>query len=133
MRRGRRTVSSTQGHVVGFVRIGPPYVGSLVLRAPFALIPGSGGRRALVYFASALPCVIAAPLFVVWLGTQRRADGSSPNRIWMMLLVVLNPIFVMAIYGGHPEEILGAVLCVAGVVLAVRGRSRMAASCSVLP
>ena len=75
-----------------------------------------------MYFASALPCVIAAPIFVMWLGTQRRADGSSPNRIWLMLLVVLNPIFVVAIYGGHPEEILGAVLCVAGVVLAVRGR-----------
>ena len=111
------------GHLVGFVREGPPYVGSLVLRAPLAIIPGIwGGGERWVYFASALPCVIAAPIFVMWLGTQRRADGSSPNRIWLMLLVVLNPIFVVAIYGGHPEEILGAVLCVAGVVLAVRGR-----------
>ena len=30
------------GHLGGFVREGPPYVGSLVLRAPLAMIPGSG-------------------------------------------------------------------------------------------
>ncbi len=43
-----------------FVRQGPTYVGSLILRAPFAMVPviWGGGKRA-VYFASALPCMFA--------------------------------------------------------------------------
>lgn len=110
------------GHVVGFLRLGPAYVGSLVLRAPFALVPSiwGGGVRAM-YFAAALPCVIAAPLFAAWLGAQPRRDGATRNRIGPMLLCVFNPLVLMALFGGHPEEILGAVLCVVGVVLAVRG------------
>ena len=40
----------------------------------------------------------------------------------MLLIWFLNPIVIVALVGGHPEELLGAVLCAAGVVLATRGR-----------
>jgi hypothetical protein len=110
------------GHIIGFIREGPAYVGSAVLRAPFAMIPmiwGGGARE--VYFAAALPCVVAAPILATWLGTQRTRLDGSPRRIGPMLLCLLSPVVVLCIFFGHPEEILGAALCVAGVVLAANG------------
>jgi hypothetical protein len=111
------------GHLVGFIRVGPPYVGSAVLRAPFALIPMIwGGSSRQVFFAAALPCVIAAAMFATWLGRQRiRADG-TPRRIGPMMFCLLSPVILLAVFGGHPEEILGGVLCVIGVYLAASGR-----------
>jgi hypothetical protein len=113
--------------VLQSIRLAPAYVGSLVLRAPFALLASAfgGGWRA-VFFASALPCVAAAAAFCAWLAAQPRrtgAAGSGP-RLAPLLVWFLNPIVIVALVGGHPEEILGAVLCAAGVVLAVRGDER---------
>lgn len=110
------------GHIVGFLRLGPAYIGSLVLRAPLAVIPtlwGGGARE--VYFASALPCVVVVPIFAAWLGAQPRADARARNRIGPMLLCVLNPLVFLGLFYGHPEEVLGAVLCVLAVVAAVNG------------
>lgn len=116
------------GHVVDFIRTGPPYVGSAVLRAPLAMIPMIwSGSPTQVYFAAALPCVVAAPLLATWLGAQRARPDGSPRRIGPMLLCLLSPVVVLAVYGGHPEEILGGVLCVAGVVLAANGEIEWAA------
>jgi hypothetical protein len=39
-----------------------------------------------------------------------------------MMLLVANPITVLALEVGHPEEALGAVLCVAAVLVAMRDR-----------
>ena len=66
----------THGHLLAFVRQGPTYVGSLVLRAPFAMIPmiWGGGTRA-VFFASALPCMFALAVFCIWLAAQPRRRG----------------------------------------------------------
>jgi hypothetical protein len=112
------------GHLVEFLRLGPAYVGSLVLRAPFALIPSAwgGGSRA-VYFASALPCLIAMVLFCTWLGAQPRRNGKIGwgSRINPIVLCIFNPVVLIALLGGHPEEILGAVLCAGGVALAANG------------
>ena len=52
----------THGHVLEFLRLAPSYGGSLVERAPFALLPGLwGGGELAVYRMVALPCLLAAP------------------------------------------------------------------------
>lgn len=112
-----------QGHVLGFVQLGPTYVGSLILRAPFAMIPvlWGGGRRA-IYFASALPCMLALACFCVWLGAQPRRRGRvrAASQLSPLFWCICNPITIVALFGGHPEEILGAVLSVGAVILAVK-------------
>ena len=45
------------GHVLDFLRLAPAYGGSLVERAPFALVPHLwGGGQLAVYRIVALPC-----------------------------------------------------------------------------
>jgi Glycosyltransferase family 87 len=121
-------VALMHGHVLGFLRLAPPYGGSLVLRAPFAMLPAlwGGGLRA-VYFASALPCMLAAAAFAVWIAAQPRRHGAPwPPRIVAICCAVVNPVIMIVLLGGHPEEVLGAVLCVAAVMLASGGRAEWA-------
>jgi hypothetical protein len=113
-------------HVVQFVRLGPAYIGSLVLRAPFVALAGllGGGWRA-TYFATALPCVVAAPILGVWLSRQPR-HGMSTGRgtqLSPLVLYAVNPIAIICIGYGHVEDVLGATLCIASVILADRGRA----------
>lgn len=112
------------GHVLGFASLTPAYGGSLVLRAPFALLPALwGGSLHVVYFASALPCMLVAVAFCVWLAAQPRRHGASwATRIVPILCCVANPIVLIVLFGGHPEEVLGAVLCVAAVMCAADER-----------
>jgi hypothetical protein len=114
-------------HLLQAVRLAPVYVGSLVLRAPFALLASAfgGGSRA-VFFATGLPCVVAEAAFCAWLSAQPRRAGVAGrgNRLGLLLVWFLNPVVIVALVLGHPEEILGAVLCAAGVVLAVQGDDR---------
>jgi hypothetical protein len=112
------------GHLHEFARVGPPYIGSLVLRGPFALVPSLwGGGVLAVYLASTVPCTIALVAFCTWLAAQPRLQGGVGwvSRTTPLLIAIFNPVVLVALLGGHPEEILGAVLCVAGVVAAVRG------------
>jgi hypothetical protein len=121
-------VALMHGHVLGFAPLAPQYGGSLVLRAPFAMLPALwGGSLHAVYFASALPCMLAAVAFSVWLAAQPRRHGAQwPPRIVAICCVVGNPIVLIVLFTGHPEEVLGAVLCVAAVMLAVTGRAEWA-------
>src|SRR5260370_32228108 len=58
----------THGHVLEFLRLAPAYGGSLIERAPFALIPRLwGGGELAVYPMGALPCLLAAAPLGVWL------------------------------------------------------------------
>jgi len=113
------------GHVLKFLRLAPAYVGSLVIRAPLALIPSvwHGSARG-VYIASALPCVFAMAAFCAWLATcrAREDEWTWARRLTPVAFVVLNPFTMVALLGGHPEEILGAVLCVGAVAMAARAR-----------
>lgn len=117
------------GHVLGFLRVGPAYIGSLVLRVPAASIAWllHGDQRA-VYFASALPCLLAAAAFCAWLAELPRQGGrvTVASRVTPILCCIFNPLVLIALFGGHPEEILGAVLCVAAVVFAARGKPGLA-------
>src|SRR5437588_9389682 len=102
------------GHVLGFLQLGPTYGGSLVLRAPFAMVPSTwGGSPRAVYFASALPCMVAAAVFCAWLAAQPRRDGGAgwATRLGPLVYCLFNPLVLIALLGGHPEDILGASLC----------------------
>ncbi len=103
----------THGHLGGFFSSAPAYGGSLLMRAPFALMTAFlGGGETAVYRMMALPCLLA----VVGLGVvlfKLRTDR-LPRARWSLLVVVLaagNPVFLRALDVGHPEELLGAALC----------------------
>jgi len=114
-----------QGHIASFLRLVPAYGGSLIERAPFALMPGIwGGGQEAVYRTVAVPCLIAGVALGLWLVAQARSQGRSVAVKALVLgLCVVNPITVRALELGHPEELLGAVLCVWAVLLAQRGRA----------
>ena len=113
-----------QGHVVEFLRLAPAYGGSFVERAPFALLPGLwGGGELAVYRMVALPCLLAAAVLGVWLVARMRGEGRSQlNRAVVLGLCVASPLTLQALEIGHPEELLGACMCIAAVLLANRNR-----------
>ncbi len=110
------------GRVAEFLRLAPSYGGSLIERAPFALIPSLwGGGELAVYRMVALPCLLAAAVLGVWLVARMRARGAPRvARAVALAVCVANPITLSALEIGHPEEVLGACLCVAAVLLAAR-------------
>jgi hypothetical protein len=111
-----------RGHLVEFLQLAPAYGGSLVLRAPFALLPGLwGGGELSVYRMVALPCLVAGAVLGVWLVARMRAEQRSTlARAVTLGVCVANPLTLLALEFGHPEEVLGASLCVAAVLLAMR-------------
>jgi hypothetical protein len=113
-----------QGHVVEFLRLAPVYGGSLLERAPFALLPSLwGGGELAVYRMVALPCLLAAAALGVWLVARMRDQGRSRlNRAVVLGLCVASPLTLQALEIGHPEELLGACMCIAAVLLANRNR-----------
>lgn len=117
------------GHAVEFLRLVPAYGGSLVERAPFALIPSLwGGGQLAVYRMVSLPCLLAAAALAVWLLGRMRTEGRPGlARSVVLGLCVANPLTLSALELGHPEELLGACMCVAAVLLASRDRPLLAA------
>jgi hypothetical protein len=113
------------GHLLEFLRLAPAYGGSLIERAPFALLPGLwGGGRAAVFHLVALPALLAGAALGVWLITRvRPGQGSTLVKAVTLGLCVASPVTFRALELGHPEELLGAVLCVAAVLTAERGRA----------
>jgi hypothetical protein len=120
------------GHILAFLRDGPGYVGSLILRAPIALLValfGAGARA--TYVATALPCVVAPALLAAWLAPHRHrkpgaATTGTSSRIRPLDLFMFAPPAFICVIAGHPEDILGAALCVAAVLLAQRGSAQAA-------
>jgi hypothetical protein len=117
------------GHAVEFLRLAPAYGGSFVERAPFALLPGLwGGGDLAVYRMVALPCLLAAAMLGVWLVARMRSEGRPAlTRAVVLGLCVANPLTLQAFEIGHPEELLGACMCVVAVLLASRDRPLLAA------
>jgi hypothetical protein len=112
------------GHVVRFLQLAPAYGGSLILRAPFVLLTKlwSGGEYS-IYRAAAAPCLIASGVFGVWLVARLRARGAPLlTRVVVLALCTANPITLLALETGHPEELLGGILCVAALLAALHGR-----------
>ena len=117
------------GHVSQFLRIAPVYGGSLIVRAPFVLLTRLwGGGELSIYGASVVPCLLAVGALAVWLTARMRALGRSRGaRGLALLLCVANPLMLPALQIGHPEELLGAVLCIAAVLCAMHDRPVWAA------
>src|ERR1700677_4065430 len=66
------------GHLTEFLRLAPAHGGSLIERAPFALLPGLwGGGELAVYRMVALPCLLASAVLGVWLVARMRSEGRS--------------------------------------------------------
>ena len=108
------------GHLSSFLQLAPAYGGSLVLRAPFALLPGLWGGGALaVYRAVAAPGLLALAALGAWLALRLRRSGQSRALAAVVLaLCAANPIAVYALEYGHPEDLLCAVLAIAAVLCA---------------
>jgi hypothetical protein len=117
------------GDLSAFLSLAPAYGGSLVLRAPFALLPDvwNGGDVAL-FRSMAVPCLAAGAALGVALWARGRRLGRSSATCWVVLaLAAGNPLTLRALEIGHPEELLGAVLCVAALLAAGTGRPLVAA------
>jgi hypothetical protein len=110
------------GHLGAFLRLAPTYGGSLLLRAPLIELTRlwHGGGN-VVYCASAVPCLAAAGALGIWLGRDlgRRTSGLLAQAL-AITLCVANPLAISALQQSHPEDLLGAVLCVAAVLCAQR-------------
>ena len=76
------------------------------------------------FSAGAFPCLLVAGAVAVYLARRMRAQGRS---FWLgagiVAFSILNPANLHAIGDGHPEEILGAALCVAALISASEDRS----------
>jgi hypothetical protein len=83
-----------------------------------------GGSSRAVYIASSVPCLAAAPALAIWL-SRRQGDAARSRASSAVLigLFALNPIVWFCLGCGHSEEILGACLSIAAVVLAAQGRA----------
>lgn len=112
------------GHFHAFLALAPAYGGSLVERAPFAILASAWHAGPLgVYRMVALPCLLATVLLALWLNARMRAAGRAAlARGVTVAIVVANPVALLALEVGHPEELLGAVLCAAAIVLACEPR-----------
>jgi hypothetical protein len=118
------------GHVRVFLRMLPPdgAGGSLLLRAPAALLGKLliGGSPA-AFRAGALECALAGGLLGVYLARGMRRRGARPlARASVIAVYIAAPVLLSAVLFGHPEEVLGATLCVAAVLLAAGGHAPLA-------
>jgi hypothetical protein len=112
------------GHLLRFAQLAPAYGGSLVLRAPFLLVPKLWhGSELTTYRAAAFPCLVASAILGVWLVSRLRAQGASRLvRGVTLMLCTANPVTLLTLEVGHPETLLGGVLALAAVLLAARNR-----------
>ena len=95
---------------------------SLFLRAPF-VAPVFDSSVPTVYWVGALPCVLVLLALAIWLLREMQRRGRSEAEQAMVgAVLILSPLSVRALHWGHPEELLGAALCVAAVIVASRGR-----------
>jgi hypothetical protein len=117
------------GHLGTFFEMAPIEGPSLLLRAPFAL--GAwlwGGSDMAIYRMTSVPGLLAGVVLAVVLWSLR--DRRYPHARWGLLVVVLvagNPLMLHALEIGHPEEMLGAALCVGAVLAALWRRPWLAA------
>jgi len=104
--------------------MGPVSIG---VRAPFVALVYHQSLTA-VYFAGALPCVAAVVAVIVVLRRRMIALGRPQAALTLVLVAgLLSPGVLRAIHWGHPEELLGAALCVGAVLAALRDRAVLAA------
>jgi hypothetical protein len=116
------------GHLAAFLHTAPIEGPSLLLRAPFALASWAWGASDMaIYRMVAVPGLLAGAVLAVVLCELSRRRGTAPG--WALAFVVLaagNPLTLRALDIGHPEELLGAALCVGAVLAALHQRPWLA-------
>ena len=121
--------SLVHGHLADFFQTAPIEGPSLLLRAPFALMAWLwGGSDMAIYRMVAVPGLLAGVVLAVTLWALR--DRRHPSARWSLLVVALvagNPLMLQALEIGHPEEMLGAALCVGAVLAALYRKPWLAA------
>jgi hypothetical protein len=99
---------------------------SLLLRAPFVATVFHSSLEN-VYFAGALPCVLATLVLGLALARLAAERGQSAAVQGVVAgLAAINPITFRALHWGHPEELLCAALCVGALLAALRERELLA-------
>ena len=118
----------THGSYGLFLELSPAYGGSLIMRAPFALAADAlGGGPVAVFRAVGMPCLLAGSALAIVLASSLLARSAGRGTIAIVVgLCAANPITLRALDTGHPEELLGAVLCAGAVLAALRGRATLA-------
>jgi hypothetical protein len=113
------------GDLSGFAAHVPSYGGSLVMRAPFALVAGLvGSGDDGVFHAVSAPGLIALALLATGLAVTARRRGWSPWAcLAVVVLVVAGPPAIAALRYGHAEELMVAALAVGAVLAARRGHA----------
>lgn len=109
------------GHVGLFLDRCPAYGGSLILRAPLALLPNiwDGGVIA-VYRSVSSPAILLLLAYGLALFATSLGLGSGRRAAWIaMLLVLANPLTAYALLTGHSEEVL-VTIAIIGAGLATR-------------
>jgi hypothetical protein len=118
------------GHLGAFFHVLPEdgAGGSVLLRAPAAVLGKLlvGSQRAEFRFG-ALESSLALGTLGLWLARGMRAEGRPKvARAAVVGLCVIAPALLDAIFFGHPEEPLGAALCVGAVLIADADRPILA-------
>jgi hypothetical protein len=97
-----------------------------VLQAPFAAL--GGGDPVAEYQWACVPCLLAAGLVGLYLASVAARRGASPFfQFVIVALCVANPVNFVALWSGHPEEVLTSALVVGAVAVAAAGHGWRAA------
>jgi hypothetical protein len=125
-RDGARAVDGLAAGDVGAFLTNQPVMGTLsvLVRAPVvALVQAVDGGVLWSYRAGAFVCVLAVGALGVALAARLRARGAGTGaQLAVVILALAIAISSRALYYGHPEELLGAALCVLCVLAAADGR-----------
>jgi hypothetical protein len=118
------------GHVGGFFAQLPTNGagGSVLLRAPAALLGKLlvGNQLSIFRFGAVASVLVLGGIGLLLAHGMRKAGRPPLARAAVIGLCVLTPAVLDAIRFGHPEEALGAALCVGAVLLAGDGRGALA-------
>ena len=102
---------------------------SMLLRAPFAF--GSwiwGASDMAIYRMVSVPGLLAgAVLAIVLFALRERLQPKAGWGLAVVLLAAGNPVTLRALELSHPEELLGAALCIGAVLAALWQRPYLAA------
>ncbi len=116
------------GHLSAFFALLPTdgAGGSVLLRAPFSWLGKElvGDQHAIFRFG-ALFCVLATMSVAVTMPGIRAVGRRGLTRGTVIALFVLTPAMLDAVFYGHPEESLGAALCIGSLLLAGGGRAEL--------
>jgi hypothetical protein len=109
------------GHIGLFLDRCPAYGGSLILRAPLALLPNlwNGGPIAL-YRCVSSPAILLLLVYAVVLSSTALRLGARRRGAWLaMFLLMANPLAAYALLTGHSEEVIVTIACL-GAAFATR-------------